>query len=128
MSRILLDAGALIALDRSERTMWGRLTVAARDSTPLLTHGGIVGQVWRSARKQAQVGKALNAINVLPIDADLGRAAGLLLAKSGTADVLDAALACLCESGDVLYTSDLDDLTMLIEARGIRNVAVVRVR
>lgn len=42
MTRILLDSGALLALERDERPMWGRLERARRERFRVLTHGGVL--------------------------------------------------------------------------------------
>lgn len=124
MSRLLLDAGALVALDRNERAMWKRLVAARRDETPLLTHVGIVGQVWRGSR-QARLAQALRAIKIAPLDASMGRPIGELLAASRTNDVVDAALVLISADGDRIYTSDPSDLLVLASAAG-RDVEIVR--
>ncbi len=43
----VFDSGALIALDRNDRAMWRRLKSAFLASEIPITHGGVVGQVWR---------------------------------------------------------------------------------
>src|SRR5262245_19068800 len=80
---------------RRRSTMWARLTVARRDGTRLVTHGGVVGQVWRRPARQARLALALRAMDVRPLDGTLGRNAGMLLAAAGTTDVIDAALVLL---------------------------------
>jgi hypothetical protein len=125
VSRILLDAGALIALERDDRAMWRRLVVARDSRVPLLTHVGIVGQVWRGHR-QARLAHALKAVKIAPLEASLGRAIGELLGASGTNDVVDAGLVLLSRAGDRIYTSDPDDVLVLANAAA-RDVEVVRV-
>ena len=125
MSRVLLDAGALIAIDRHDRAMWERLAVARRDSTPLLTHVGVVGQVWRG-RRQARLAQALRAIKVAPLEASMGRSIGALLAASRTDDIVDAALVLLSVDGDRIYTSDPDDL-LTLGAAAERDIEIVAV-
>jgi len=125
VSRILLDAGALIALDRNERVMWRRFAHARLGGTHVVTHGGIVGQVWRGAR-QARLAQALRSMLVVPLDEALGRLAGQLLAASRTRDVVDAALVVLSRAGDRIYTSDPDDLLSLAGAAP-RDVEIVPV-
>jgi hypothetical protein len=125
MSRMLLDAGPLIALDRNERAMWKRLVGARRDGTPLVTHVGVVAQVWRG-RRQARLAQALRAIKVTSLDASLGRAIGELLGASRTDDVVDASLVILSQTGDRIYTSDPDDLLALARAAE-RDVEIIPV-
>lgn len=117
--RLVLDAGALLALERNDRAMWVRLKAALRDGAELLTHGGIVGQVWRSGGpKQALLARALPAVDVRPLDDALGRSAGAILAKTRGRDVIDAAVVALARSGDVIFTSDPGDLEVLAGASG----------
>ena len=125
MSRMLLDAGALIALDRDDRAMWKRLAAARRDGMPLLTHVGVVGQVWRG-RRQARLAQALRAIKVEPLDASLGQSIGELLGASRMDDVVDASLVLLSRAGDRIYTSDPDDLLALAFAAK-RDVEIILV-
>ncbi len=58
-------------------------------------------------------------IDTRSVDVDVSKAAGELLAVSGTADVVDALLAGLATSGDQVLTSDPEDLAALLEARGV---------
>lgn len=124
---ILLDSGALLGLERNDRAMWRRIKAAHVAGDSLVTHGGIIGQVWRGrGPRQARLAKALDGVDLRPLDAALGRLAGELLGVTGAADALDAALAALAEDGDLLLTSDPDDLALLARARG-RHVEIVRV-
>jgi len=119
MTRAILDAGALIALERGDRAMWGRLELARRGRVPLLTHGGVVAQVFRGEPRQARLAAALAAVEVAPLDDSLGRIAGRLLGKSGTSDAIDAALVSLARDGDQLFTSDPKDIAQLAAAARI---------
>ena len=115
--RLILDAGAFIALGRDDRAMWRRLKAARRTGQLPVTHGGVVGQVWRGGgARQALLARALNGIDVRALDEQLGRRSGALLAGTGTADVIDAALVLLAEDTDHIATSDLSDLRVLAEA------------
>jgi hypothetical protein len=122
---LVLDSGALIALERGERGMWRRLKTAALAGGPVLAHGGVVGQVWRGrGSRQALLAKALAGVDVRPLDDALGRAAGALLGLTRRSDVVDAALVLLAEDGDFLVTSDPDDIVPLAAAHG-RHVEIV---
>ncbi len=125
MSRLVLDAGAFIALDRNSPPMWARLVAAQKAARPLITHGGVIGQVWRHPSRQARLAMVVRGVDIHPIDAELGRAAGVLLAASGTSDVNDAALAILCRSGDTVVTSDVRDIADLLSTRAMTDVDVV---
>jgi hypothetical protein len=121
----VLDSAALISLDRNERAMWVRLKACERAGTPPLTHGGVVGQVWRGGPRQARLAQALDGIDVRPLDDDLGRAAGVLLGRTRQADVIDAAVVVLANDGDEIVTSDGDDLDPMVEATG-RHIELIR--
>lgn len=125
MSRLVLDAGAFIALDRNDRDTWTRLNRAIHTEHELVTHAGIVGQVWRHPSRQARLAQALKSVEIIPITSELARAAGLLLAATRRDDVHDAALALLCEPDDVIITSDTDDLVALLSERGMQSVDVL---
>ncbi|MGH9106584.1 MAG: PIN domain-containing protein [Acidimicrobiales bacterium] len=122
---LVLDAAALVALDRNDRAMWARLKDCQRSGLPPLTHGGVVGQVWRGGARQARLAKALAGVDTKPMDEKLGRAAGALLGRTGLADVIDAAVALLAEDGDTIVTEDTEDLAELLGATN-RRVELVR--
>jgi hypothetical protein len=85
------------------------MEVLLASSIPV-SHGGIVGQVWRGGGpRQALLAQALEAIEVRPFGETLGRAAGALLARTGGADVIDAALVLLADDGEDIVTSDPED-------------------
>ena len=107
--------------------MWARLAIAHRSAQEIVTHAGIVGQVWRRPARQARLAQALKAVDVRPLTTDLAQAAGLLLAATGLDDVHDAALALICAPADVLLTSDIDDLAMFLAERRMGSVGLVRV-
>jgi hypothetical protein len=125
MSRQVLDAGALIALDRDDRAMWERLAVARSEGKPVITNVAVVAQVWRGGR-HARLAQALEVVSVLPLEASMGRALGELLAESGTEDVVDASVVLLSRAGDQIFTSDVDDLLALATAAEL-DVEIVRV-
>jgi hypothetical protein len=84
-----------------------------------VTHGGVIGQVWRGgAGRRALWARALEAVDVVAIDEDLGRRVGTLLATSGTTDVIDAAVVLLARAGDEIHTSDPSDIEHLARAAG----------
>ncbi len=117
---MVIDSGALIALERNDRAMWRRLKSALLSGEIPVTHGAVVGQAWRGkGPREALLAKVLDAIDVRPLDETLGRAAGELLARSGTSDVVDAALVLLASDGDTVVTSDPDDFEALAAAAAL---------
>jgi hypothetical protein len=119
-----LDAGALVAIDRDDRGMIARLQVAQRRGLELHSNAMVVAQVWRDRRgRQVSLARALRAIDVRSVSPSDGRAAGTLLADSGTADAIDATVVLLAKPGDRILTSDPRDLSRL--AHAARNGAII---
>ncbi len=114
----ILDAGALIGLDHNDRAMWVRLKGLHLAGERPVTHGGVVGQVWRGGPRQARLATALAGMDVRSLDERLGRVAGELLASTRLSDVADAALVALAADGDEIITLDSDDLGQLAESAG----------
>ena len=122
MTALILDAGALLAVDRDERVMIARLRVAQQSGLDLRTNAMVVAQVWRG--RQANLARLLQAIDVRAVHPRDGREAGALLADAGTADPIGATIVLLAAPGDRILTSDPGDLTQLASAAGNRAVIV----
>ena len=118
---MVLDAAAFVALERNDRAMWRRLKGGLIDGEPPITHGGVVGQVWRGGTgRQVLLARALQAVDGIALTVELGRQAGLLLTASGTSDVVDAAVVVLANHEDIIITSDPGDIARLVETSGRR--------
>jgi predicted nucleic acid-binding protein len=112
----VLDAGALIAFERGERTMVALVVRARERGRPLLVPAGVVAQVWRDGRRQARLATLLGSapVEVVPLTDFAARAAGQLLGVAGAVDVVDASVAWLArDRGARVVTSDPDDLRHL---------------
>jgi hypothetical protein len=125
MSAIVLDAGALVAVDRDDRAMIARLRAAEEHGLELRTNAMVVAQVWRDPRgRQVHLARLLQAIDVRHVDHQAGRDAGILLGQAGTADPVDATVVLLAGPGDRILTSDPVDLTKLAGAAASRAIIV----
>ena len=113
MSGIVLDAGALIALDRNDRELWSVLKLAATSDVDVLVPSTALAQVWRGKPSQARLAQALQFCVIASFDA-LARSIGELCGRVGTSDVCDAHVALVAAEADVLYTSDLADMRRLL--------------
>ena len=117
---LVLDAGAFIALERADRDIVALIKQELVQGRTPLTHGGVIGQVWRGGTgRQVVLARVLPALDVSSLDETLGRSAGILLGRSRRKDVIDAALVLLAEDGDLLLTSDPLDLEPLASAAGL---------
>lgn len=124
---LVLDAGAFIAVERGDRDVVALIKRERLAQRAPVTHGGIVGQVWRGgAGRQVSLGLLLAGVEVAALDEALGRSAGVLLRASKTSDVVDAALVFLARDGDQILTSDARDILPLARAAGA-DVEIVQV-
>ena len=124
MTALVLDAGALVAVDRGDRPMMARLAVAQQHGLELRSNAMVVAQVWRDRQgRQASLARLLRAVDVRAISHEDGRQAGVLLGRAGTTDPVDATVVLLARPGDRILTSDPDDLTRLASVAG--NSAVI---
>lgn len=124
---IVFDAGALVALDRGDRTIWSDLKAAALAGVDVAVPAAVVAQVWRGSPRQARISRALAGCEVASFD-DVARDAGVLCGKAGTSDVVDASVAVVAASlgASRLYTSDPDDMRHLLRTLRCRSVKLVR--
>ena len=53
--KAILDAGALVAVDRRNRLTGAQLRVLQQQGTPVRVSSAVMGQVWRDGRKQANL-------------------------------------------------------------------------
>lgn len=124
---MVLDAGALLAVERGERELIALVKAEHRAGRSPITHGGVVAQAWRGGSgRQALLARLLAGVDVRPLDDALGRRSGILCGTAGRADVIDAAVVLLAEDGDDIVTSDPGDLHVLAQVAG-RRVSLVAV-
>lgn len=126
----MLDAGALVALDRDDRAAWALLLLAVRERAAVRVPTGAIGQAWRDGARQVLLVRALRHCDEVPLDGPQARAAGALCARACTNDVIDATVALVAAAprqADVhIVTSDPDDLGVLLDVLDARNVGLVR--
>jgi hypothetical protein len=125
VSALILDAGALVAVDRDERAMMARLRASQRHGLELRTNAMVVAQVWRDRHgHQVNLARLFQAVDVRAVSQRDGREAGELLAAAGTADPVDATVVLLAAPGDRILTSDADDIARLAAAAANRAIVV----
>lgn len=124
MSRLILDAGAFVGFERGNSAVRAHFAAARRLNVDLVTTAPVIGQVWRDGRRQALLAGLVSAVDVRAPDTSAARRAGELLAKTKTADVVDALVAALARDGDTVLTSDPKDIGLLLSAAGTRALVV----
>jgi hypothetical protein len=120
-----LDAGALIAIEKGDRQLAAGLENARLKKCLLTVPSVALAQVWRG--NSPRISRALDFCAVEEFDEEMAKVVGVLLAKTGTSDVVDATVVeGAARRGDVVMTSDPDDIKRLLEAceRSLRVVAV----
>jgi hypothetical protein len=117
--KAVLDAGALVAIDRRDRAIGAQLRVLQQRAIPLRASAAVVGQAWRDGRKQANLARVLAGVGIEPLGQDDGKRIGELLGQAGSADVVDAHVALLVAPADLVLTSDPGDIRALLSARGV---------
>jgi len=116
---LVLDAGALIAFDRGDREVAALVEATRRRRERILTSSGCVAQAWRGGgSRQALLSRLLQGVNERPLDPSGSKDVGELCAKAAAADVIDAHVALLAGDRDMVLTSDVDDLQVLLTAAG----------
>jgi hypothetical protein len=125
VSALILDSGALVAVDRDDRAMAARLRAAQQHGLELRSNAMVIAQVWRDRHgRQANLARLLRAVDVRTVTQQDGRDAGALQAAAGMADPIDATVVLLAAPGDRILTSDPGDLSRLARAAGNRPVIV----
>jgi hypothetical protein len=105
----VLDAGALIAIDRADRRIIRLLEMAEEVHVP----AGALAQAWRNPARQVRLVRVMRSdgVQIHPLDAEAARAAGQLCAASGTRDVVDASVVIVTRAvAGIAVTTDSDDL------------------
>lgn len=124
MPAATLDTGALIALERGDRRMSTLIRVALDDKLALTVPTPVLTEWWRGKGRHTQ--RILSCITVEPLSQRIAQLAGEAIAATPGATAIDAiVMASAAQRGDVVFTSDLDDLARL--QRHFPSVRLLRV-
>lgn len=113
----VLDAGALIALERAAPAMTALLARVRAGHARLLVPDAVVAQVWRGGTgRQARIAVLLGLkpehSRAVPLDTTAAKRIGSLIRTSDHADVVDVQVAMIAmDNGAAVITSDRDDIT-----------------
>jgi predicted nucleic acid-binding protein len=116
MSGITLDAGALIALDKANRRVIALLARAAELGVEISIPATALAQAMRQPARQARLSRIVRQplTRLAPLDGPDATGVGLILAASGTRDIVDAhVVLCAHRAKQPIMTSDPDDLRRL---------------
>jgi hypothetical protein len=122
----VLDAGALVAVDKRDRAVGAMLRVLQTNGVPVLTSAGVLAQVWRDGRRQANLARVLPGVDIAALDDISSKKVGELLRENRTDDLVDAHIALLVRSEDQVLTSDARDIKALLRTRRVK-ATIIRV-
>lgn len=116
MNPVVYDAGALVAADRNERAIWAEHRVRLEAGVIPQVPTPVVAQVSRSSR-QAQLRRFLRGCDIATFTEPDAHAAGRLLSRSNTSDIVDAAVVVLAVNHAAeIVTADRNDIARLLVA------------
>ncbi|MDQ6777924.1 MAG: hypothetical protein M3071_17330 [Actinomycetota bacterium] len=113
---LILDAGALIAVERGDRATAALIEVGRQDGRGIIVPAGVIAQTWRNGPRQVRVARLLNAneVSVEPLTDAAARATGILCGAADTTDVVDASVVIVARRYKAtVISSDRADLLRL---------------
>ena len=125
MNGITFDAGGLIALDRNDRRVLTLVARATERGMRITIPATALAQAIRNPARQSRLSRLIRqaGTDLIALDGPDATAVGLLLARTATADVVDAhVVVCAQRAGQAVLTSDADDLRRI--APGLQLVVV----
>jgi hypothetical protein len=125
VSGITFDAGGLIALDRNDRRVLVLLARATERGLRITIPATALAQAIRNPARQSRLSRLIRqaSTDLIALDGPDATAVGLLLARTSTADIVDAhVVVCAARAGQAVVTSDAGDLRGI--APGLQFVTV----
>lgn len=116
MTGFTLDAGGLVAFDRDDRRVVVLLARAAELGARVTIPATALAQAIRRPARQARLARLVRqpTTDLVPLDGPDATSVGVLLAASGTADIVDAhVVLCARRRDQAIVTSDPADLRRL---------------
>ena len=118
---LILDSEGLSKLAAGDKLARGYLETAIARRARVAVSAITLTEVLRGDKRDAAVHRVLSRITIVPVTPEIARRAGELLGATGLSghrcaiDAVVAATALVMERPAVLLTSDLDDLSRLVE-------------
>ena len=109
----MFGPGGLIALDRNNRRVIALIARASEHGFRITIPATALAQAMRNPARQARLSRLIRqaSTDLVPLDGPDATAVGLLLGRTGTADIADAHVVyCAQRAGQAVVTSDPEDL------------------
>jgi len=122
---ITFDAGGLIALDRNDRRVISLVSRATELGTRITIPATALAQAIRNPAQQTRLSRLIRQAqtDVVALDGPDATAVGLLLRRTGTADIADAhVVLCAQRAAQAVVTSDANDLRRIDPQLQVVNV------
>lgn len=113
---LMLDTGALIAIDRGDRRVLALMEAARRERAPLSVTAPVIAQAWHDGARQARLAAflKLGELEIVAFNAVDARAVGRLATMSQHADVVDVHVSLSAQQrGQSVVTSDPSDMNAI---------------
>ena len=113
MNGITCDAGGLIALDRNDRRVIALLARTIERGMRITIPATALAQAIRNPARQVRLSRLIrqSCTDLIALDGPNATAVGLLLARTATADIVDAhVVVCAQRADQPVLTSDSVDL------------------
>jgi predicted nucleic acid-binding protein len=116
MTPVVYDAGVLVAADRNVRAVWADHRVRLEAGIIPVVPAPVIAQVSRSPA-QVQLRRLLRGCEIIPLTEQQAHAAGELMGRAATRDIVDAVVARTAAdlNADVV-TGDRADIRRLFQA------------
>jgi predicted nucleic acid-binding protein len=124
-SGLTLDTGVLVALERRNARALALITEARHQSRTITVPAPVITEWWRGQKGPAA--KLLDAFDIEPLTRMLAQVAGAALGhvRKGPSTTDAVVMASAAQRGDIVLTSDYEDLSIL---QGVfRSVKLLRV-
>jgi hypothetical protein len=114
---LTFDTGALIALERRRLAMREVYATAVQNEVPMFVPTVVIAEWWRRGIREKEREAILRALRIEALGSQVARLAGIAIGLVPGAGTIDAiVMASAAQRGDIVYTSDPDDLNALRDA------------
>jgi predicted nucleic acid-binding protein len=118
MRSAVYDAGVLVAAERNVRAVWAEHRARLEAGIVPVVPAPVVAQASRSAA-QVQLRRLLRGCQVAALTGEAAHAAGYLLGRAGSSNVVDAVVAdTAARLGADVVTGDRGDIARLLDVAG----------